>query len=169
VHKGQKEENLNVLPLRLLCSLWQKNRICYFSALFVQFVKFVDEFRPGFGIFWEIRPKNGMARKKRSVFGRKWQNGTVWDSPFAGAKSPAPCRKRSYEKSGAKNTHNVKQNKADKGTASTRTHINHYIKRKYRFFAGELKIHNSSRIAYLSAPPDGSKKEMYTAGSPAAV
>jgi hypothetical protein len=26
------------------------------------------------------RPENGMARKKRSVFGKKWQNGTVWDS-----------------------------------------------------------------------------------------
>jgi hypothetical protein len=65
----------------------------------------VDESRPGRGIFWHFLAKAGqkMAWRARNgqylaKNGRKWQNGTVWDRLFAGAKFPEPGQPRSYEK-----------------------------------------------------------------------
>jgi hypothetical protein len=49
----------------------------------------------------QIRPGFGMARKKRAVFGKKWQKMAERYSlgQFgAGAKFPAPGRQKSYEK-----------------------------------------------------------------------
>jgi hypothetical protein len=53
------------------------------------------------------RPGFGMARKKRAVFGRKWQNGTVWDSLGQATNPQHPAGQRVTKNKGEKHIENA--------------------------------------------------------------